>query len=89
MRLKALNHCKNNQIFLFIIIITKNFQGFSEKNMYFCIRNAALGNLKASFHCARLRFLCRNFGLKGESLASQNATAKPFSRPDKNKYQLE
>ena len=36
MRLKALNHCKNNQIFLFIIIITKNFQGFSEKNMYFC-----------------------------------------------------
>ena len=60
MRLKALNHCKNNQIFLFIIIITKNFQGFSEKNMYFCIRNAALGNLKASFHCARLRFLCRN-----------------------------
>ena len=39
MRLKALNHCKNNQNFLFIIIITRIFQGFSEKNMYFCIIN--------------------------------------------------
>ena len=36
MRLKALNHCKNNQIFLFIIIITRIFQGFSEKKLYFC-----------------------------------------------------
>ena len=26
---------------------------------YLCIRNAALGNLKVSFHCARLQFLCR------------------------------
>ena len=25
---------------------------------YLCIRNPALGNLKASFHCARLRYLC-------------------------------
>ena len=36
MRLKALNHCKNNQIFLFIIIITRFFQGFSKKKLYFC-----------------------------------------------------
>ena len=26
---------------------------------YLCRRKAALGNLKASFHCARLHFLCR------------------------------
>ena len=26
--------------------------------VYICRRNAALGNLKASFHCARLQFLC-------------------------------
>ena len=49
MRLKALNHCKNNQNFLFIIIITRIFQGFSKKNVYFCIKKAALGNLKAAF----------------------------------------
>ena len=36
MRLKALNHCKNNQNFLFIIIITRIFQGFSKKKLYFC-----------------------------------------------------
>ncbi|EFB34266.1 hypothetical protein PREVCOP_06265 [Segatella copri DSM 18205] len=59
MRLKALNHCKNNQNFLFIIIITRIFQGFSKKNVYFCIKKAALGNLKASFHCAHLHFFCR------------------------------
>ena len=26
---------------------------------YLCVRKAALGNLKASFHCARLHFLCK------------------------------
>ena len=26
---------------------------------YLCRRKAALGNLKASFHCARLHFLCK------------------------------
>ena len=30
---------------------------FREKS-YLCRRKAALGNLKASFHCARLHFLC-------------------------------
>ena len=25
---------------------------------YLCRKNAAVGNLKASFHCARLQFLC-------------------------------
>ena len=27
--------------------------------LYLCRRKPALGNLKASFHCARLHFLCR------------------------------
>ena len=31
----------------------------SRKMYYLCRRKAALGNLKASFHCARLHFLCR------------------------------
>ena len=30
----------------------------SRKMYYLCRRKAALGNLKASFHCARLHFLC-------------------------------
>ena len=30
----------------------------SQKEPYLCIRKAALGNLKASFHCAHLHFLC-------------------------------
>ena len=49
MRLNALNHCKNNQNFLFIIIITRIFQGFSKKKMYFCIRNCKLAQGKLAF----------------------------------------
>ena len=30
--------------------------------MYLCIRLAALGNLKTSFHCARLHNLCKKIG---------------------------
>ena len=67
MRLKALNHCKNNQNFLFIIIITRIFQGFLKKNVYFCIKKAALGNLKASFHCAHLHFFAERFRNKNKN----------------------
>ena len=36
---------------------TKLFGTFNY-NLYLCIRKAALGNLNASIHCARLHFLC-------------------------------
>ena len=32
---------------------------FSEKYVIFAEEKAALGNLKTSFHCARLHYLCR------------------------------
>ena len=38
-------------------IFPKIFASFRRK-AYLCRRKAALGNLKASFHCARLHFLC-------------------------------
>ena len=37
---------------------------------YLCRRKAALGNLKASFHCARLHFLCRRKAALGNLKAS-------------------
>ncbi len=35
--------------------------GSYKKSAYLCRRLAALGNLKASFHCARWHNLCRRF----------------------------
>ena len=37
---------------------------------YLCRRKAALGNLKASFHCARLQYLCRRKAALGNLKAS-------------------
>ncbi|RHH83466.1 hypothetical protein DW192_06285 [Segatella copri] len=67
MRLKALNHCKNNQNFLFIIIITRIFQGFSKKKLYFCIKKAALGNLKAAFIALICIFFAERFRNKNKN----------------------
>ena len=39
-------------------IFPKIFASFRRK-AYLCRRKAVLGNLKASFHCARWHFLCR------------------------------
>ena len=36
---------------------TKTFGGL-KFSVYLCRREAALGNLKASFHCAHLHYLC-------------------------------
>ena len=61
MRLKALNHCKNNQNFLFIIIITRIFQGFSKKKMYFCIRNCKLAQGKLAFKLPSAAFFMQKY----------------------------
>ena len=44
---------------LFCLTSYPRFWTNSRKMSYLCRRKAALGNLKASFHCARLHFLCR------------------------------
>ena len=54
----------------FRIIIQKNSVIFwiSEYFHYLCRRLAALGNLKASFHCAHLHNLCRRFKHKNKMI---------------------
>ena len=56
----------------FRIIIQKNSVIFwiSEYFHYLCRRLAALGNLKASFHCAHLHNLCRRLAALGNLKAS-------------------
>gem|GEM_PF-2046735 len=56
----------------FRIIIQKNSIIFwiSEYFHYLCRRLAALGNLKASFHCAHLHNLCRRLAALGNLKAS-------------------
>ena len=44
---------------LFLLNKSSRIWTNSRKMYYLCRRKAALGNLKASFHCARLHFLCR------------------------------
>ena len=39
--------------------------------LYLCRRKAALGNLKASFHCARLHFLCRRKAASQQKYSSK------------------
>ena len=40
-------------------ILVLNLFVYLKYFQYLCIRKAALGNLKANFHCARLHFLCK------------------------------
>jgi len=65
---KVIKNLRYEQIFYEKISFYGNFSFEVKKStpkvcgfrilVYICRRNAALGNLKASFHCARLQFLC-------------------------------
>ena len=55
-----LSNLQHNLLPFWPVLLNKSFYKWtnSRKMYYLCRRKAALGNLKASFHCARLHFLC-------------------------------